>query len=83
MLVSTVMWLARAAVEKSSLISADGKRTRRRDRSRIGFARHVGNGTSMPVRSGEADEVEHDFGSMAPFAALDMITSSAKTRTLG
>ncbi len=37
----------------------------------------------MPVRSGEADEVEHDFGWMAPFAALDMITSSAKTRTLG
>jgi nucleoside-diphosphate-sugar epimerase len=40
----------------------------------------IGKGTGLPVRSVAADEVERYFGWMAPFAALDMIASSAWTR---
>lgn len=40
----------------------------------------IGQGTGLPVRSIEADEVERYFGWMAPFAGLDMIGSNAWTR---
>ncbi|MEG3158899.1 SDR family oxidoreductase [Sphingomonas sp. LB2R24] len=44
------------------------------------IAEAIGRGTGLPVRSVTGDEVEHYFGWMAPFAALDMIASSAWTR---
>ena len=44
------------------------------------IAEAIGKGTGLPVRSVAADEVERYFGWMAPFAALDMIASSAWTR---
>ena len=43
------------------------------------IAEAIGHGTGLPVRSVAADEVERYFGWMAPFAALDMIASSAWT----
>ena len=44
------------------------------------IAEAIGKGTGLPVRSVAADEVEHYFGWMAPFAGLDMIASNAWTR---
>ena len=44
------------------------------------IAEAIGKGSGLPVRSVTDDEVEHYFGWMAPFAALDMIASSAWTR---
>ncbi|WP_010218203.1 SDR family oxidoreductase [Sphingomonas sp. PAMC 26621] len=44
------------------------------------IAEAIGQGSGLPVRSIAADEVQHYFGWMAPFAALDMIASSAWTR---
>ena len=44
------------------------------------IAEAIGKGTGLPVRSVATDEVEHYFGWMAPFAALDMIASNAWTR---
>ncbi|MES3110052.1 SDR family oxidoreductase [Sphingomonas aurantiaca] len=44
------------------------------------IAEAIGKGTGLPVRSVTEDEVAHYFGWMAPFAALDMIASSAWTR---
>jgi nucleoside-diphosphate-sugar epimerase len=44
------------------------------------IAEAIGTGAGLPVRSIVADEVEHYFGWMAPFAVLDMIASSARTR---
>jgi nucleoside-diphosphate-sugar epimerase len=44
------------------------------------IAEAIGKGTGLPVRSVSADQVERYFGWMAPFAALDMLTSSAWTR---
>jgi len=44
------------------------------------IAEAIGKGASLPVRSIAADEVEHFFGWMAPFAALDMTASNAWTR---
>ena len=44
------------------------------------IAEAIGKGTGLPVRSVAADEVEHYFGWMAPFAALDMSASNAWTR---
>ena len=44
------------------------------------IAEAIGKGTGLPVRSVRDDEVAHYFGWMAPFAALDMIASSAWTR---
>lgn len=44
------------------------------------IAEAIGTGTGLPVRSVAADEVERYFGWMAPFAALDMVASSAWTR---
>lgn len=44
------------------------------------IAEAIGHGTALPVRSVTADEVEHYFGWMAPFAALDMTTSNTWTR---
>lgn len=44
------------------------------------IAEAIGKGTGLPVRSVSAAEVEHYFGWMAPFAALDMIASSTWTR---
>ena len=43
------------------------------------IAEAIGKGTGLPVRSIAADEVEHYFGWMASFAALDMIASNAWT----
>ena len=43
-------------------------------------AEAIGRGTGLPVRSIGADEVEHYFGWMAPFAELDMTASNAWTR---
>ena len=44
------------------------------------IAEAIGRGTGLPVRSIRADEVEHHFGWMAPFAALDMVASNTWTR---
>ncbi|WP_267388800.1 SDR family oxidoreductase [Sphingomonas sp. GC_Shp_3] len=44
------------------------------------IAEAIGKGTGLPVRSVATEEVEHYFGWMAPFAALDMIASNAWTR---
>ncbi len=44
------------------------------------IAEAIGRGSGLPVRSVGDDEVEHYFGWMAPFAALDMIASSGWTR---
>jgi nucleoside-diphosphate-sugar epimerase len=44
------------------------------------IAEAVANGTGLPVRSVAADEIEHYFGWMAPFAGLDMTASNAWTR---
>lgn len=44
------------------------------------IAEAIGRGTGLPVRSISADEVEHYFGWMAPFAGRDMIASNAWTR---
>ncbi|TPG42557.1 SDR family oxidoreductase [Sphingomonas koreensis] len=44
------------------------------------IAEAIGEGAGLPVRSVTADEVEHYFGWMAPFAGLDMISSNAWTR---
>ncbi|TPG14652.1 SDR family oxidoreductase [Sphingomonas koreensis] len=44
------------------------------------IAEAIGKGAGLPVRSIAADEVEHYFGWMAPFAGLDMISSNAWTR---
>lgn len=44
------------------------------------IAEAIGKGSGLPVRSVTDDEVEHYFGWMAPFAALDMIASSGWTR---
>ena len=44
------------------------------------IAEAIGKGTGLPVRSVAADDVEHYFGWMAPFAALDMTASNAWTR---
>lgn len=43
------------------------------------IAEAIGQGTGLPVRSVAADEVDRYFGWMAPFAGLDMTTSSAWT----
>ena len=43
------------------------------------IAEAIGRGIGLPVRSVNADEVEHYFGWMAPFAALDMTASNAWT----
>ena len=43
------------------------------------IAEAIGKGIGLPVRSVTADEVEHYFGWMAPFAALDMTASNAWT----
>ena len=44
------------------------------------IAEAIGKGTGLSVRSVEADEIEHYFGWMAPFAGLDMAASNAWTR---
>lgn len=44
------------------------------------IAEAIGTGTGLPIRSVAADEVEHYFGWMAPFAGLDMAASNAWTR---
>lgn len=44
------------------------------------IAEVIGKGTGLPVRSVAADEVQHYFGWMAPFAGLDMTASNAWTR---
>lgn len=44
------------------------------------IAEAIGTGTGLPVRSVAADEAEHYFGWMAPFAALDMAAANAWTR---
>lgn len=44
------------------------------------IAEAIGRGSGLPVRSVAADEVEHYFGWMAPFATLDMTASNAWTR---
>ena len=44
------------------------------------IAEAIGKGSGLPVRSVTADEIEHYFGWMAPFAALDMTASNAWTR---
>jgi nucleoside-diphosphate-sugar epimerase len=44
------------------------------------IAEAVGKGAGLPVRSIATDEIEHYYGWMAPFAALDMTASSAWTR---
>jgi nucleoside-diphosphate-sugar epimerase len=44
------------------------------------IAEAIGKGSGLPVRSVTDDEVEHYFGWMAPFAALDMFASSGWTR---
>ncbi|WP_426265356.1 SDR family oxidoreductase [Sphingomonas sp. PWP1-2] len=44
------------------------------------IAEAIGKGTGLPVRSVTDNEIERYFGWMAPFAALDMIASSAWTR---
>jgi nucleoside-diphosphate-sugar epimerase len=44
------------------------------------IAEAIGKGSGLPVVSVTDDEVAHYFGWMAPFAALDMIASSAWTR---
>ena len=44
------------------------------------IAEAIGKGAGLPVRSIAADEVERYFGWMAPFAALDMVSSNAWTR---
>jgi len=43
------------------------------------IAESIGRETGLPVRSVAPDEVARYFGWMAPFAALDMIASSAWT----
>jgi nucleoside-diphosphate-sugar epimerase len=43
------------------------------------IAEAIGQGTGLPVRSVGADELEHYFGWMAPFAGLDMTASNAWT----
>lgn len=43
------------------------------------IAETIGRGTGLPVRSVEAQDVEHFYGWMAPFAALDMAASNAWT----
>ena len=40
----------------------------------------IGQGTGLPVRSVGDDDIEHYFGWMAPFAALDMTASSTWTQ---
>lgn len=48
------------------------------------IAEAIGKGTGLPVRSAGDDDIQHYFGWMAPFAALDMISSSVWTqRRLG
>lgn len=44
------------------------------------IAEAIGLGTGLPVRSISAEEVEHFFGWMAPFAGLDMMGANAWTR---
>lgn len=44
------------------------------------IAEAVGKRAGLPVRSVAADEVEHYFGWMTPFAGLDMTASNAWTR---
>jgi nucleoside-diphosphate-sugar epimerase len=44
------------------------------------IAEAIGKGMGLEVRSIAADEVEHYYGWMAPFAGLDMAASSAWTR---
>ena len=44
------------------------------------IAEAIGKGSGLPIRSITDDEVDHYFGWMAPFAALDMIASSTWTR---
>ncbi|WP_313326697.1 SDR family oxidoreductase [Sphingobium yanoikuyae] len=44
------------------------------------IAEAIGKGTGLPVRSINADEVEHYFGWMASFAGLDMVAANAWTR---
>jgi nucleoside-diphosphate-sugar epimerase len=44
------------------------------------IAEVVGERTGLPVRSVAADEAEHYFGWMTPFAGLDMTASNAWTR---
>ncbi|MET3711683.1 nucleoside-diphosphate-sugar epimerase [Sphingomonas trueperi] len=44
------------------------------------IAEAIGKGTGLPVRSVTPAEVDHYFGWMAPFAALDMTASSRWTR---
>jgi len=44
------------------------------------IAEAIGKGTGLPVRSITPAEVDHHFGWMAPFAALDMTASSRWTR---
>ncbi len=44
------------------------------------IAEAIGQRSGLPVRSVGADDVEHYFGWMAPFAALDMIASSTWTQ---
>ena len=44
------------------------------------IAEAIGKGAGLPVRSIAAEDVEHYFGWMAPFATLDMIASNAWTR---
>ncbi|UYY57141.1 SDR family oxidoreductase [Sphingomonas sp. S2-65] len=45
------------------------------------IAEAIGKGTGLPVRSIGADDVEHYFGWMTPFAGLDMTASNAWTCT--
>lgn len=45
------------------------------------IAEAIGTGTGLPVRSVASEEAERYFGWMAPFATLDMTTSSNWTRT--
>ena len=51
-----------------------------RYRTARAIAEAIGRGTGLPVRSVAADEVEHYFGWMTPFAGLDMAASNAWTR---
>ena len=44
------------------------------------IAEAIGKGAGLPVRSVAADEVEHYFGWMAPFAGVDMVASNVWTR---
>ena len=43
------------------------------------IAEAIGKGTGLPVRSIAVDEIEHYFGWMAPFAAVDITASNAWT----